>query len=62
MTKSAWAWVWFAFLLALDIAIPWFVLTNVEKISGAFLFWTIWVVAAIITAFVILLKWREVKP
>ena len=60
--KLTWAWVWFAFLLALDIAIPWFVLTNVEKISGAFLFWTVWVVAAIITAFVILLKWREVKP
>ena len=45
MTKSAWAWVWFAFLLALDIAIPWFVLTNVEKMSGAFLFWTIWVLS-----------------
>ena len=60
--KLTWAWVWFAFLLALDIAIPWFVLTNVEKMSGAFLFWTVWVVAAIISAFVILLKWREVKP
>ena len=59
--KFTWAWIWFAFLLALDIAIPWFVLTNVEKMSGAFLFWTIWVVAAIITAFVIFLKWREVK-
>jgi hypothetical protein len=62
MTKFTWAWIWFAFLLALDIAIPWFVLTNVEKMSGAFLFWTVWVVAAIITAFVIFLKWREVKP
>jgi hypothetical protein len=62
MAKFTWAWVWFAFLLALDIAIPWFVLTHVEKMSGAFLFWTVWVVAAIITAFVIFLKWREVKP
>ena len=61
MTKFTWAWIWFAFLLALDIAIPWFVLTNVEKMSGAFLFWTIWVVAAIITAFVIFLRWREVE-
>ena len=60
--KFTWAWIWFAFLLALDIAIPWFVLTNVEKMRGAFLFWTIWVVAAIITAFVIFLRWREVKP
>jgi hypothetical protein len=62
MTKFTWAWIWFAFLLALDIAIPWFVLTNVEKMSGAFLFWTVWVVVAIITVFVIFLKWREVKP
>jgi len=62
MTKFTWAWTWFAFLLALDIAIPRFVLTHVEKMSGAFLFWTVWVVAAIITAFVIFLKWREVKP
>jgi hypothetical protein len=61
MTKLAWAWVWFAFLLALDIAIPWFVLTRVEKISGAFLFWTIWVVVAIISAFVILRRWRGVE-
>jgi len=61
MTKSAWAWVWFAFLLALDIAIPWFVLTRVEKVSGAFLFWTIWVVLAIISAFVILRRWRGVE-
>ena len=59
MTKSAWAWIWFALLLALDIAIPWFVLSRVEKVSGAFLFWTVWVVVAIISAFVIFLKWRE---
>jgi len=61
VTKSAWAWTWFAFLLALGIAIPWFVLTRVEKMSGAFLFWTVWVVVAIISAFVIFLKWREVE-
>ena len=61
MTKSAWAWIWFALLLALDIAIPWFVLTRVEKVSGAFLFWTVWVVVAIISAFVIFRKWREAE-
>ena len=61
MTKSAWAWSWFAFLLALDIAIPWFVLTRVERLSGAFLFWTIWVVVVIISAFVILRRWRGVE-
>jgi hypothetical protein len=61
MSKSAWAWIWFAFLLALDIAIPWYVLTRVETVSGAFLFWTVWVAVAIISAFVIFLKWKEVE-
>jgi hypothetical protein len=61
MTKSGWAWVWFAFLLALDIAIPWYVLDHVAKMSGAFLFWTVWVVAAIISAFIIFLRWRGVE-
>jgi hypothetical protein len=61
MTKTAWAWVWFGFLLALDIAIPWYVLTSVEKISAAFLFWTIWALAAIVSAFFILLRWKGVK-
>lgn len=61
MSKSAWAWIWFAFLLALDIAIPWYVLTRVEKVSGAFLFWTVWVAVAIISAFVIFRKWKEVE-
>jgi hypothetical protein len=61
MSKMGWAWVWFGFLLALDIAIPWFALTHVEKMSGSFLFWAIWAVAAIASAFVIFLKWKEAK-
>jgi len=61
MSKFVWAWIWFALLLALDIAIPWFILTRVEKVNGAFLFWTVWVVAAIISAFIIFLKWREME-
>jgi hypothetical protein len=61
MSKFAWAWTWFVFLLVLNIAIPWFVLTHVEKMSGAFLFWVVWVAVAIISAFVIFLKWREVE-
>jgi hypothetical protein len=61
MSKFVWAWTWFGALLLLDIVIPWFVLTRVEKVSGAFLFWTIWVVVAIISAFVIFRKWREAE-
>jgi len=61
MTKTAWAWVWFSLLLALDIAIPWYVLTSVEKMSAAFLFWAIWALAAIASAFFIFLRWKGVK-
>jgi hypothetical protein len=61
MTKTAWAWVWFGLLLALDITIPWYVLTSVEKMSAAFLFWTIWALVAIASAFFILLRWKGVK-
>jgi len=56
MSKFIWAWTWFALLLALDIAIPWYILTRVETVSGAFLFWTVWVAVAIISTFVIFLK------
>jgi hypothetical protein len=61
MTKTGWAWLWFGCLLALDIAIPWFVLNHVESFIGAFLFWTVWVAVAIASAFFIFLRWREVK-
>ena len=61
MTKFFWAWTWLVFLVVLDIVIPWFVLTRVEKMSGAFLFWTIWAAVDIAGAFVIFLKWREVE-
>ncbi len=61
MSKTGWAWTWFGFLLALDIAIPWFVLTNVKTMSGAFLFWAIWVAVAIISAFFIFLRWKEAR-
>ncbi len=60
MTKFARAWAWLGFLLALDIAIPWFVLSHVERLSGAFLFWTVWAAAAVASIFVILLRWRGV--
>ena len=61
MTKFAQAWAWLGLLVVLDIVIPWFVLTRVEKMSGAFLFWTVWTAVAIASAFVIFLKWRGVE-
>jgi hypothetical protein len=61
MSRLKWAWAWLVFLVILDIVIPWFALTRVERISGSFLFWTIWAAVAIISAFVIFLKWRDVQ-
>lgn len=61
MTKFARAWIWLGFLLALDIAIPWFVLTRVEKMSGAFLFWTVWAAAVVVSVFLVFRKWKEVE-
>ncbi len=60
MSKTAWAWIWFVFLLIVDVSVPWIVLTHVESISGSFLFWVIWVIAAIISAFIIFMKWQDV--
>ena len=61
MSRLKWAWAWLVFLVIIDIVIPWFVLTRVEQITGSFLFWTVWAAVAIISAFVIFLRWREVQ-
>jgi hypothetical protein len=61
MSKTGWVWVWFVFMIILDLVIPWTALTHVQALGGAFTFWIIWVIVAIISAFVILPKWMEVK-
>ena len=53
--------MWLLLLLILDILIPWFMLGSVQKMGGSFLFWTVWAVAVIVSAFIILLRWREVE-
>jgi hypothetical protein len=53
-------WAWLGLLLVLDVALPWFVLTRVEQMRGAFLFWTLWAAVAVATAFAVFLRWREV--
>jgi len=60
MSRFGRLWAWLGFLLVLDIVLPWFVLTHVEQMRGAFLFWTLWAAAAVATAFVVFLRWREV--
>lgn len=60
MDKVFWTWVaWFIFLFALDFTIPFFVLKGVPKVTGSFLFWTLWIVVATVSMFLIFLKWRE---
>lgn len=61
MSKMGWVWIGFVFMLVVDAVIPWFALTHVQKMSGAFAFWLVWVVVAIAAAFVIVRNWREVK-
>jgi len=60
MSRFGRLWAWLGFLLVLDIVLPWFVLTRVEQMRGAFLFWSLWAAVAVATAFVVLLRWREV--
>ncbi len=62
MSKLALAWLWLVFLVVLDFVFPWFVFRQVAKMSGSFLFWVVWALAAIASSFFIFLKWWEVKP
>jgi len=59
--RSFWVWLgWFIFLLVLDLVIPWVVLSSAPKTSGALLFWPVWALVAIISCFMLFLKWKEV--
>lgn len=61
MKRSFRGWLgWFIFLLVLDLVIPWAVLSSMPKTTGALLFWPIWVFVAIISCFILFLKWKEV--
>ena len=58
MQKSLALWIaWFVFLLLLNFYIPFVVLVDIPNLSGSFLFWVVWVVVAIISMFIIFLKW-----
>ncbi|MGD2271805.1 MAG: hypothetical protein PVI06_15490 [Desulfobacterales bacterium] len=60
MGKSFIFWViWFVFLLTLDFWVPFWVLKDVPRLSGSFLFWNLWMLAAVVSMFVMFLNWRE---
>jgi hypothetical protein len=62
MGKSFWAWVsWFVFLFLLDFIIPFEFLKDTPKLSGSFLFWLLWIIAAIVSIFSITLQWQDNK-
>lgn len=60
MGKAFWGWVcWFIFLFIVDFTIPFRALKGVERVTGSFLFWIIWMAIAIVSMFAIFLRWRE---
>ena len=62
MQKSLALWIgWFVFLLLLNFYLPFVVLVDVPTLSGSFLFWVIWVLVAIVSMFIIFLRWRDAE-
>ena len=62
MQKSLVLWLaWFVFLLLLNFYLPFVVRVDVPNLSGSFLFWVIWVIVAIVSMFIIFLKWRDAE-
>lgn len=59
MTRSRLVWSWLVFLLALDLIVPWYLLTTDGRFLAAFLFWTIWTAVAIASMFVVMRRWKE---
>jgi len=62
MGKSFWGWVsWFGLLLILDLMVPFVFLKDTPAFTGSFLFWVIWIMVAIISMFVIFLRWQDTE-
>jgi len=60
MQKSFFYWgCWFVFLFLIDFIVPFFLLADVPKLWGSFLFWIAWILVAIASMFIIFLNWQE---
>ncbi|TFH34569.1 MAG: hypothetical protein E4G93_05135 [Dehalococcoidia bacterium] len=59
ITKRRLAWGWLGVLLLVDLIVPWYVLGGHPHFTGAFLFWVVWTAVAIVSMFVLFLRWRE---
>ena len=54
MSKAFWKWVaWFLFLFVLEFTVPFLLLKDIPKMTGSFLFWLLWVIAAMGSMFFI---------
>jgi hypothetical protein len=51
--------VWFLTLEVAAFLVPYTLLRNVERLWGAFLFWNVFAVLAIISVFVLTQGWRD---
>ncbi len=49
---------WFLIIIIMNYTIPYTILENVEKFKGAFLFWSLLSIVAIISMFVLMSRWR----
>jgi len=60
MDKKFLGWAaWFIFLIILDFSVPFLCFKHVPKVTGSFLFWVTWILVAIVSMFLIFLKWNE---
>jgi hypothetical protein len=60
MRKVLWGWIgWFIFLFVLDFVIPFRFLNAYPRVSGSFLFWTIWVLVAMASMFLMFTRWID---
>lgn len=51
--------IWFLILVLSAFTVPFFMLSGVTKVYGAFLYWGIFAVVAIISVGIITSKWRD---
>ncbi|KJR97513.1 MAG: hypothetical protein VR68_12555 [Peptococcaceae bacterium BRH_c4a] len=53
-----WA-IWFFVIVLSAFTVPYYLLSNVAKVYGAFLYWGIFAIVAIISVGIITSKWRD---
>ncbi len=56
--RKAWI-IWLAVLILSAFIVPYTLFSNVPKMTGAFLFWTLFALAAIISIFQVTNYWRD---